>query len=227
VRISEVFLSLEGEGINAGEPTVFVRLQGCNLVTTNPCKWCDTKYAQEGLGEYYTPTDIVDEIVKLSPATGTRLCITGCEPLFQSAELELLCARLNRFNYYIECFSNGTLPKPIWWTRVNSWIIDYKMPSSGVTLPFNEDWLELRATDQFKLTVGSQEDLQVASEMIKRLAFTNAHIIVSPVISVSFDSLRWGEEREWLQTVAEFCIKTGTRYSLQLQKVIWGNKKGV
>jgi spore coat polysaccharide biosynthesis protein SpsF (cytidylyltransferase family) len=103
------------------------------------------------------------------------------------------------------------------------------MPSSGVILPFNEDWLELRATDQFKLTVGSQEDLEVASKMLTRLAFTNAHIIVSPVITLVPTGIEDDSEidQEWLQTVAQFCIQTGTRYSLQLQKVIWGNKRGV
>ena len=41
VKITELFYSLQGEGILSGMPSVFIRLAGCNL----RCGWCDTKYA--------------------------------------------------------------------------------------------------------------------------------------------------------------------------------------
>ena len=43
MKISEIFYSIEGEGIEIGRPEIFVRLSGCNL----RCEWCDTKYAWE------------------------------------------------------------------------------------------------------------------------------------------------------------------------------------
>ena len=44
MRVSEIFYSVQGEGIQIGLPTIFLRLFGCDL----RCMWCDTMYAVEG-----------------------------------------------------------------------------------------------------------------------------------------------------------------------------------
>ncbi|NIO36533.1 hypothetical protein GTO27_02395, partial [Candidatus Bathyarchaeota archaeon] len=43
MKVSEIFYSIEGEGIEIGRPEVFIRLAECNL----RCTWCDTKYTWE------------------------------------------------------------------------------------------------------------------------------------------------------------------------------------
>jgi len=234
LKTVEVFLSLQGEGLNQGLATVFVRLAGCNLFPGKVCSYCDTKYAQKSEGEELTPEEIVARIVKLSPWTKTRVCITGGEPVFQLEGLEQLVYTLNKYGYYIEIFTNGTLPRPFWYTRVNSWVVDVKTPSSGVNL-FIGDWMTSRSTDQIKLTVGTEEDLKFAEKIIAKMVFLAPKVIVSPVIDFS-EFAEIGTQgrdilisvnREWLQRVAQFCIDTRTHYSVQIQKVVWGNRKGV
>ena len=44
LKISEIFYSIQGEGVDMGIPTIFLRLFGCNL----RCTWCDSMYAVEG-----------------------------------------------------------------------------------------------------------------------------------------------------------------------------------
>ena len=58
MRVSEYFLSIQGEGPQLGLPAIFIRFSGCNL----SCQWCDSKYASEGTD--YT----VDEIINMVSA---------------------------------------------------------------------------------------------------------------------------------------------------------------
>lgn len=67
--IYEMFTSIEGEGSDAGIPTAFIRMSGCNL----KCPWCDTK---ESWKETRTATGDVRKFVENIPA-GMRFSITG------------------------------------------------------------------------------------------------------------------------------------------------------
>ena len=226
MRVNEVFQSIQGEGINAGLPTIFIRLAGCNLYPDNCCSYCDTRYAQRDKGRRLLPKSIVDEIKKLSGYH--RVCITGGEPLFQSGDLFDLVDRLNFNDYYVEIFTNATLKYPTWGGLVDSWIADIKCPSSGVH-SLAEEWItKLLPRDQLKFTVATPEDLVYASNVM--FDKHHAQVVVSPVIP-NCPNAQFGEvlmaNRVWLQTVWNFCITNNCRYSLQLHKIVFGNKKGV
>lgn len=89
LRIAEIFASVQGEGIWAGVPSVFVRTSGCNL----RCAWCDTPYASwtpEG------PVRAVAEIYEEVARHGIEhVVLTGGEPmLFDPIEdLAEICRR--------------------------------------------------------------------------------------------------------------------------------------
>jgi organic radical activating enzyme len=104
LKISEIFFSAEGEGLRQGEPTIFVRLAGCNL----RCDFCDTKYAWED-GRAMKPELILSKLVgirKKYPADW--VCLTGGEPLLQ--ELRALVSLLKKAGFKIHLETNGTLP---------------------------------------------------------------------------------------------------------------------
>src|SRR5690606_37209148 len=86
LRVTEIFLSLQGEARDAGWPTVFVRLTGCPL----RCGYCDTAYAFHG-GAWRGIDGLVEEVRSF----GVRhVCVTGGEPLAQKrcpVLLERLC----------------------------------------------------------------------------------------------------------------------------------------
>ena len=84
VKVTETFVSIQGEADAVGWPTLFVRLDGCPL----RCVYCDTQYAFYG-GEWRT----VDELLEVARGSGVRhVCVTGGEPLAQRAGLDLLVA---------------------------------------------------------------------------------------------------------------------------------------
>jgi 7-carboxy-7-deazaguanine synthase len=80
VQLSEIFTSIEGEGILIGTKTMFIRMAGCHL----GCIWCDTGYALAlNSGKAYTLDHVKDMISnELQPNT-YKVNFTGGEPLLQ------------------------------------------------------------------------------------------------------------------------------------------------
>ncbi len=117
----EIFYSIQGEGVNIGVPTVFLRLALCNL----RCDWCDTKYTWDW-DQYEYEKEVRD--MSLSAVEeeirrfGCRhLVITGGEPLMQARQMVPLAQSLKKLDYFIEVETNGTLVPPrefsSWWTN--------------------------------------------------------------------------------------------------------------
>ncbi|MFN2309767.1 MAG: radical SAM protein, partial [Gammaproteobacteria bacterium] len=121
LRITEIFLSLQGESRSTGWPTVFIRLTGCPL----RCGYCDTAYAFQG-GEWQS----LDEILAHTAAYGVRhVTVTGGEPLAQKACLPLL-TRLCDAGYTVSLETSGALDVAPVDPRVIK-VMDLKTPGSG------------------------------------------------------------------------------------------------
>ena len=233
MRINEVFCSLQGEGVNAGLPTVFVRFQGCNLKPF--CCWCDTKYAQTDGDEELTLKQLMERITKIgAPTCCERFCITGGEPLRQELEVIELVQELQRNGVKnIEIFTNGSLPVPVWYERVQ-WCVDVKCPSSRTQIRNNDydEWFrKLRPNDSVKFVVADKEDLRYCEFMSRSIdKVRGPQVLVSPMLPNSPDS-QFGEvlmsSRPWLQTVWNFCVENNVRWSFQQHKLAFGNKRGI
>ncbi len=225
MKISEIFYSLSGEGTHAGVPTVFVRLTGCNL----RCTFCDTQYALEG-GEELTTDEVLSRIAGW--ILGRWVMITGGEPLLQSDELATFVSELKQRDRLVEIETNGSIDPPKYWFEyVDCWSVDVKCPSSGSYGSFRERWLKkMRKRDQLKFVVGTQEDLDFVKGFLNGMTLKPT-VLISPMASILLNKKEgiieeyWN--REWLQEVAEFCKEQNARMSLQLHKIIYGDRKGV
>jgi len=231
MKVSEVFFSLSGEGKNAGIPTVFIRLAGCNLAMQGrACSYCDTAYAQHSeQGREMSLLGITDEVKSLR-LDGWTL-ISGGEPLLQDCG-ELVIA-LKNFGYSVEIETNGSIDPPKdWFKLVDCWSVDVKCPSSGSSYgSFRTRWLmKLKKQDQLKFVVGTQEDLNFVRGFLNG-AKLRPTVLISPVTGILLDKKEGTVEeywnRVWLQETAEFCKQQNVRLSLQIHKLIWGNRKGV
>ena len=223
LKLNEVFYSIQGEGIYQGEPTIFIRVQGCNL----KCTFCDTKYATEGKAlRSVEPVDLARELQRDYGLYNKHICITGGEPLLQDSKVFSLLAFLSTYNCKVSIETNGSLIPPTQLPPlVTSWVVDYKLPSSGSFKSFNTAWYRyLQNFDQLKFVASNSEDLKEALKAIRTLRQSNIQkptVLISPVFNG--DNL----DKEFCNTCIEFCKKNNCRFSLQIHKVIWGIKKGV
>ncbi|MBP9804142.1 MAG: 7-carboxy-7-deazaguanine synthase QueE [Candidatus Accumulibacter sp.] len=209
LKISEIFLSLQGESSRAGLPTVFVRLTGCPL----RCVWCDTTYAFSG-GQLMSLPEILAEIASHQVP---YVCVTGGEPLAQPACLSLL-SELCDAGYSVSLETSGALDIGEVDARVSR-IVDLKAPGSG---EFGRNrWQNLTvltARDELKFVLQDRSDYEWARQLVaeRRLA-TICAVLFSPV-----------EGGLAAATLADWIIadRLPVRFQLQLHKVLWGSLRG-
>jgi 7-carboxy-7-deazaguanine synthase len=121
--VNEIFYSLQGEGVRAGTPNLFLRLSRCNLA----CKVethgfdCDTEFES---GRWMTPGEILDELRELSASCGWVI-LTGGEPALQ-VDAELI-ATLHEAGYKLAIETNGSveLPPGIDWITVSPKVAEH------------------------------------------------------------------------------------------------------
>ncbi len=230
--ISEIFRSIQGEGRNTGIPTTFIRFQGCNL--NPPCAWCDTKYAlRSGGGSDLEIDQVMEKVFGLVPeilreplwVEGQHVCITGGEPLAFESDLHLLIERLYAERFYIEIFTNGSLPPPTWGATVNSWVVDVKCPSSKVTSPAWASWFVTEVDNQVKFVVANREDLEYVDSLRPDLKCF-PEVLISPMVPIGY-SLAHPDVITWMREVVEYCKKYNYRFSMQQHKLLYGDRRGV
>lgn len=107
-RINEIFLSLQGEGINAGRAAVFVRFSGCNL----KCPFCDTDFSS------YDSLDADEVISRIYEACGEnplpKLCvITGGEPTLQLDSALIEAIHHTGMDVAMETNGTGEVPEGV------------------------------------------------------------------------------------------------------------------
>ena len=209
LRLTEIFLSLQGESRHVGWPTVFVRLTGCPL----RCQYCDTAYAFHG-GEWRDLDGILAEVA----GHGVRhVCVTGGEPLAQKRCLMLL-EKLCDAGYQVSLETSGAIDISEVDPRVAR-VVDLKTPGSK---EHHRNLLEniglLTASDEVKFVLCDRADYDWAKAMLAehRLA-ERCEVLFSP----SYTQLPPRELADWI-----LADRLPVRFQLQLHKQLWGEEQG-
>jgi 7-carboxy-7-deazaguanine synthase len=212
IKISEVFYSLQGEGIQIGMPTVFVRLFGCDL----RCSWCDSMYAVEGTD--FIVLDINQVIENVLSYQCVNVCITGGEPLLQLDQTVFLTKKFIEIDKRVILETAGhRKPPDIFKNSKTTVSMDCKCPSSGMNLKSDlQNLIQLKSKDQIKFVIADNNDYVFAKKIVKQNPF-NAEIIFQPA---------YGSK---ISEIADAVIKDKLRVRVlpQLHKDIWGDIKGV
>jgi len=209
LKLTEIFLSLQGEARDAGWPTVFVRLTGCPL----RCQYCDTAYAFHG-GQWWGIDDILAEVAR----HGARhVCVTGGEPLAQKRCLQLL-AKLCDAGYGVSLETSGAIDISGVDPRVSR-VLDIKTPDSAEVernlwgnLPL------LTPRDQVKFVICSRADFDWAKGIV---AQHELHETCDVLFSPSHAQIAPRALADWI--VGE---RLPVRFQMQLHKTLWGEEQG-
>lgn len=226
MKISEIFHSIQGEGVLVGCPSVFVRLSGCNL----RCAWCDTPYTSwEPEGAERTNEEIVEQVRRYSCA---HVVVTGGEPMIFAGVVDLTRA-LKDLGLHVTIETAGTVYQPV--------ICDLMSisPKLANSTPFEREggrWAaqhdRLRYQPeilrrliseydyQLKFVVRDPSDLQEIEKMIEQIGADRRTVVL----------MAEGTTREAICSragwIAEICKKEGFRYSPRLHIDLWGNERG-
>ena len=209
LRLTEVFLSLQGETSRAGLPTVFIRLAGCPL----RCRWCDTTYSFQG-GETVTLDALLARVAEFGVPT---VCVTGGEPLAQKACLPLLSALCDA-GYSVSLETSGALDVSRVDPRVSR-IVDVKPPESGEAARNRwENIAHLTPHDEIKFVLANRADYEWAREVLRERQLDR----ICPVLFAPVQGeLPPAQLADWI--IAD---RLPVRMQVQLHKVLWGNTPG-
>jgi 7-carboxy-7-deazaguanine synthase len=208
LKVSEIFLSIQGESSFAGLPCAFVRLAGCNL----RCKYCDTAHSFKK-GKPYS----VQKTISLIREFDCPLVeIAGGEPLIQE-ETPLLSQALLDEGFRVLMETNGTKNIDLIKGTVTR-IMDIKTPGSGES--DKTDWRNINRldkNDEVKFVLTSRADYDWAKNIVRQYGLDQK---VPLLFSPAHDHLEPAELSRWILE-----DRINVRLQLQIHKVIWPNEE--
>ena len=230
----EIFHSLQGEGPSTGKPSTFVRLSRCNLA----CVWCDTAYTWRFTGDNRPHRDelaferaanqiALDEAevaARIAAFGGSRLVVTGGEPLLQGPALARTLALLPPM--YVEVETNGTVaPVPALAGLVDQYNVSPKLKHSGNPIEIAQlpERLEAWAAEPkayFKFVIATPDDLAEV------FALREAHRIEPSRVYLMPEGRDSETVRARLRWLAEACSKHGFNLSDRLHIHLYGDTRG-
>lgn len=207
LRVTEIFLSIQGESSHAGRPCSFVRLTGCPM----RCVWCDSAYTFYG-GEKIGFDAI---FLKLEEFGCSLVEVTGGEPLAQKNVFPFITELCDR-GYEVLVETGGYVSTEEVDPRAKI-ILDVKCPASGEAE--RNHWPNLERLrpdkDEVKFVIADMNDWQFAKETIEKYGLLNRakEVLISPMHGI-----------ENLAEIAEAISgsRLNVRLNLQLHKYIWG-----
>ncbi|HEV8412808.1 MAG TPA: 7-carboxy-7-deazaguanine synthase QueE [Bryobacteraceae bacterium] len=227
MKISEIFYSIQGEGILAGVPSVFVRTSGCNL----RCVWCDTPYTS------WTPEGAdmtIEEVLACARQHPAKhAVVTGGEPMI-APDIIRLTERIRHLGLHVTIETAGTVYHPV---ACDLMSISPKLENSTPRERDSGKWaaqherlryqpevlkqLMAEYEYQLKFVVASPDDVPEIARMLEETQADRSRVVLMAE-GITSDVLR--ERASWL---TEICKREGFRYSPRLHIDLWGNRRGV
>ena len=216
--VNEIFHSLQGEGLLAGAPSVFIRLAGCPV----GCVWCDTKYAWDAnQGEELPIPEIINKIIQWP---SRYVVITGGEPML-NPQLADLAKALKERNKHITIETSGI--NFIAGLVCDLMSISPKTSNSGQKkVPDTFFYSSIRQLIrhypyQLKFVVDSPDDLPEIQQAVEQIGGVSAEKIMLMPQAKTRDELIAKSPM-----VAELCKQTGFVFCQRLHILLYDGVRG-
>jgi 7-carboxy-7-deazaguanine synthase len=226
LKIAEIFYSIQGEGMLAGVPSVFIRTSGCNL----RCVWCDTPYTSwKPEGKEMMMGEILGDVRK---RWATHVVVTGGEPMIVEA-IGDLTQRLKELDLHITIETAGTVYQKV---ACDLMSISPKLANSTPRkreggkwaaqhdrLRFQPEVLRKLMAEypyQLKFVVSEFRDTDEIANILRETDADRARVVIMPE-GTSPEAIY--ERSKW---VVEFCKTERFRYSPRVHIDLWGNERG-
>ncbi len=203
-KVSDIFFSIQGEGIYAGEPQIFVRFYGCMC----NCSFCDTALSTY---DKYTPLELYRQIKNI-PSSYHSLCLTGGEPLLQKSFLNTVLGFVKHDGIATYLETNGILADALasLIDKVDIVAMDFKLPSStGMRDYWREHRKFLKVALQkevfIKMVICSgtkRRDLDEAISLILKARAADTPVVLQPN-SFELNKELLAKVRQWRQ----YCLR--------------------
>ena len=240
----EIFHTIQGEGVSAGLPAVFIRASRCNL----HCVWCDTDHTWNFEGTPwphekdavpgYTKYRKAEVTIDITPVEAARhilafncprVVITGGEPLLQENDFceTIRLIRESMPDCIFEVETNATrLPCPALAEAVDQFNVSPKLSNAlmAESLRVNDEALRYFAASTktwFKFVVSSLTDLAEIKVLQTRYQIPAQRILLMPEGRTAADLDQTAPQ------LAELCRKLGFRFCDRLHIRLWGDRRGV
>lgn len=210
---AEIVETIQGEGMHAGTPAFFIRLQGCNV----HCFFCDEKETWVNRENSSIETSIEEIIAKLEELNPLlkRVVITGGEPTEQALE-DLIKALIEKsFVVSIETAATGAFTKDLFKTYKNDLFITFSPKELYSKSQINDERI-WQGANEIKFVVANNEaEEYLLKRMIPQLQAANNHC---PIFLVP----DWFNIEETKTTVIKLCKQYPNRFRMgwQLHKIV-------
>ncbi|GLX76746.1 7-carboxy-7-deazaguanine synthase [Thalassotalea insulae] len=216
-KINELFETIQGEGSFTGQPSIFIRLQGCPV----GCSWCDTKHTWEiDLDQQIPAAQMLAksqeteawsalspiEILKVFNEQGFQakhIVITGGEPCM--VDLVPLCSALEQAGYSCQIETSGTFEVL---TTANCWVtVSPKVKMKG-GYPILTS--AMQRANEIKHPVATEQHVDDLLALIAEHQINDTPIYLQPI----------SQKKRATELAIHTCIKHNWRLSVQVHKYI-------
>ena len=216
-KINELFETIQGEGSFTGQPSIFIRLQGCPVA----CSWCDTKHTWE-----IEPDDQViaktmlskseensqwselsiEEISQLLNDNGYQakhIVITGGEPCM--VDLAPLCTHLEQLGYSCQVETSGTFEVKV---SNNCWVT--VSPKINMRGGYEILASAMIRADEIKHPVATEQHIDDLKALLTAHNINNTPVYLQPI----------SQKKRATELAIQTCIENNWRLSVQVHKYI-------